>query len=156
MKIHYLKDYEQWIPTIAQWFYDEWGDFYPNLTVDDIIERLQQRTNTDTIPCALVAVENNRVIGTVSIKQYDMDTRMNYSPWLASLYVEKMHRHKGVSVKLIDAGLDKAKELGITAIYLYTIIPQHKAFYISRGWQLVELTEYRKQTATIFLKHLQK
>lgn len=155
MEIHYLKEFEQWIPTIAQWFYDEWGDFYLNLTVNDIIERLEQRTNTDTFPLALVAVENDKVIGTVSIKQYDMDTRMNYSPWLASLYVEKAHRHKGASVELIDAGLDKAMQLGIKAIYLYTIIPQHKEFYISRGWKLVEITEYRKRTATILLKHLQ-
>lgn len=154
MEICYLKAYRQCIPTIAQWFYDEWRDFYLSLTVNDIIERLEQRTNTDAFPLALVAVENDKVIGTVSIKQYDMDTRMNYSPWLASLYVEKAHRHKGASVKLIDAGLDKAIHLGIKAIYLYTIIPQHKAFYISRGWKFVEITEYRKRTATILLKHL--
>lgn len=154
MEIRYLKEYRQWIPTIAQWFYDEWGDFYPNLTVNDITERLEQRTNTDTIPLALVAVEDNKVVGTVSIKQHDMDTRMQYSPWLASLYVEKTYRHKGVSVRLIQAGINKAIELGIKSIYLYTIIPKHKAFYLSRSWRFVETTRYRGRTAIIVKKEL--
>lgn len=155
MEIHYLEEYRLWTPTIAQWFYDEWGDFYPNLTVDDIAERLEQRTNTDKIPLALIAVEDKQVIGTVSLKQHDMDTRMQYSPWLASLYVKKMHRHKCVSIKLIEAGINKAIELGIKVLYLYTIIPQHKAFYISRGWKLVEITRYRGKTATIVTKQLE-
>ena len=154
MEIHYLKEYRQWIPTIAQWFYDEWGDFYPNLTANDIAERLEQRTNTDTIPLALVAVEVDQVIGTVSLKQYDMDTRMQYAPWLASLYVKKTHRHKGVSIELIQAGLNKAVQLGIPVLYLYTIIPQHKAFYLSHGWEFVETTEYRRRTAIIVKKRL--
>ncbi len=155
MEIHYLEEYRLWTPTIAQWFYDEWGDFYPNLTVDDIAERLEQRTNTDKIPLALVAVEDKQVIGTVSLKQHDMDTRMQYSPWLASLYVKKMHRHKCVSIKLIEAGINKTIELGIKVLYLYTIIPQHKAFYISHGWKLVEITRYRGKTATIVTKQLE-
>lgn len=154
MEIRYLKEYRQWIPTIAQWFNDEWGDFYPNLTVNDIIKRLEQRTNTDRIPLALVAIEDDTVIGTVSLKQYDMDTRMQYSPWLASLYVEKKHRHQGVSVRLIQAGIDKAVHMGIKTIYLYTIIPQHKAFYLARGWKFIETTTYRGRTAIIVKKRL--
>ncbi|KPK72239.1 hypothetical protein AMJ87_05285 [candidate division WOR_3 bacterium SM23_60] len=154
MEIRYLKEHRQCIPKIAQWFYDEWGDFYPDLTVSDIVNRLEQRTNTDRIPLALVAIEDDTVIGTVSLKQYDMDTRMDYSPWLASLYVEKAHRHRGVSNTLIQAGIDKAIELGIELIYLYTIIPQHKAFYLSRGWEFVETTTYRGRKAVIVKKRL--
>jgi predicted N-acetyltransferase YhbS len=154
MEVHYLAEYRSWIPVIAQWFYDEWGDFYSDLTVRDIIERLEQRTNRDTIPLALVAIEDDAVIGTVSLKQYDMDTRMQYSPWLASLYVEKAHRNKGTAIKLIDAAIDKAVELGVEVLYLYTIIPQHMTFYILRGWKLVETTEYRGRTAVIVKKRL--
>ena len=92
MEIKYLKDYTEWIPTIAEWFYDEWGSQYPELDVGKIILRLHTRTNVDIIPLTLVAVENRAVIGTASLKKFDMDTRMQYSPWLASVYVSEKWR----------------------------------------------------------------
>jgi len=154
MKIEYLKDYSRWIPTIAQWFYEEWGEFHPELDVNRIAERLGERCNTDEIPLALVAVLQEEVVGTVSLKKYDMDTRMQYSPWLASLYVRKDCRNKGVGMRLIEAGLEKAKILGIKHLYLYTRTRKHVDFYLSQGWVHVETTDYRGGIVTVLLRTL--
>lgn len=154
VKIEYLKEYSQWVPIIAQWFYEEWGEFHPELDVNRIAERLGERCNTDRIPLALVAVRQEEVIGTVSLKKYDMDTRMQFSPWLASLYVRRDCRNKGVGIRLIDAGLEKARILGIKLLYLYTRTKKHVDFYLSHGWVHVETTDYRGGMVTILLKAL--
>ena len=155
MKIEYLKEHSEWIPTIAAWFYREWGVYHPGLDVDAIAERLRQRLNTDRLPLALVALEQGAVVGTVSLKEYDMDTRMQYSPWLASLYVIKRSRNKGVGVSLIEAAIAAAKSMGIKNLYLYTREKRHVDFYLARGWTLVENTMYRGGVVTILLKRLQ-
>ena len=154
MRIAYLKEYSEWIPLIARWFYDEWGEFHPEMDVNGIAERLGERCSTDSIPIALVAVEQGEVIGTISLKQHDMDTRMHYTPWLASLYVRDDCRNKGVGVRLIDAGLEEARRLGIKHLYLYTRVRRHVDFYLSRDWKPVETTEYRGGPVTVLLKEL--
>lgn len=152
MEIKYLKDYKEWIPTIAKWFYDEWGHLYPELDIDKIILRLHKRTNVDIIPLALVALENRAVIGTASLKKFDMDTRMQYSPWLASVYVSEKWRGKGIGTSLVRVIEDKAKEIGVKILYLYT--PDAQNFYAKLGWRELESTEYRGQDVTIMIKNL--
>lgn len=152
MEIKYLKDYKEWIPTIAKWFYDEWGHLYPELDIDKIILRLHKRTNVDIIPLALVALENRAVIGTASLKKFDMDTRMQYSPWLASVYVSEKWRGKGIGTSLVRVIEDKAKEIGVKILYLYT--PDAQNFYAKLGWRELESTEYRGQDVTIMIKKL--
>jgi GNAT superfamily N-acetyltransferase len=154
VKIEYLREHSRWIPTIARWFYNEWREFHPELDVDGIAERLGDRCNTDIIPLALVAIEQGEIIGTISLKKHDMDTRMQYSPWLASLYVRKDSRNKGIGLKLIEAGIEKAGTLGIKHLYLYTRIRKHVDFYVSRDWQFVETTDYRGGPVTVLLKTL--
>jgi predicted N-acetyltransferase YhbS len=156
VKIAYLKEYSEWIPTIAQWFYEEWGKFHPGLDAKSIAKRLHERTNTDKIPMTLVAVEHNEVIGTISLKEYDMDTRKQYSPWLASLYVSNGFRHRGVGIRLVDAGLEQARNLGIEHIYLYTRARKHVDFYTMQGWTIVEETLYRGGRVTVLLKTISK
>ena len=154
MKIEYLKEHSDWIPTIATWFHREWGVYHPGLDVNAIAERLRERVNTDKLPLALVAVERGDVIGTVSLKKYDMDTRMQYSPWLASLYVTRRSRNKGVGLSLIQAGIAEARRLGIEQLYLYTRDKKHVDFYLAQGWTVVEDTSYRGSSVKILLRDL--
>ena len=155
MKIEYLKDNSKWIPTIARWFHDEWGVFHPDLDLGGIEKRLAERCNTDRIPLTLVALEKNEVVGTVSLKKHDMDTRMQYTPWLASLYVIRTFRNKGVGVELIESALEKAVYLGEKQLYLYTRIKGHMYFYLVRGWTFMEAVEYRGGPVVILRKALQ-
>lgn len=154
MKIEYLEEHREWIPKIASWFHREWGVYHPGLDADAIAERLRDRLNTDRLPLALVAVEQGEVIGTVSLKEYDMDTRMQYSPWLASLYVARRSRNKGVGVRLIEAGISEARSMNIEHLYLYTREKRHVGFYLANGWTLVENVSYRGGPVTILLKDL--
>jgi len=152
MEIKYLKDYKEWIPKIAEWFYNEWGDMHPDLDVDKIIARLHKRTNIDKIPLTVVAVENEMIVGTASLKEFDMEIRMQYSPWLASVYVCEGWRKKGVGARLVTTIVDKAKMIGVDTLYLYT--PDAQDFYAKLGWRVLENTEYHGKNVTIMVKNL--
>ena len=152
MRIEYLKHHTDSIPLIAGWFHREWGRYYPELTIDDIEERLRARINIDKIPLALVAIENGEVIGTVSLKISDMDTRKQYTPWLASMYVREDKRKRGVGKNMVAAIEKKAIELGVEILYLYT--PDAESFYAKLGWQRIEYTEYRGANVCVMKKKL--
>jgi predicted N-acetyltransferase YhbS len=153
MQIEYLKDHTEYIPVIAKWFHQEWGHYYPELTIEDIEKGLHERTNKDMIPLTLVAVESDEVIGTVSLKNHDMDVRKQYTPWLASMYVRHDMRKKGVGAKLVEAVEDKAKDFGVKTLYLYT--PDASEYYSQFSWRVLETVWYRGTKVTVMVKELQ-
>ena len=144
MEIGFLKDHQDQIPAIASWFHREWGWFYPELTVRDIEDRFRARTNMTALPLALVALDTGMVVGTVSLKEQDMETRPRYSPWLASLYVCAPYRPRGIGRILVSAGIAHARKLDLEQLYLYTLNRRHVPFYAAHGWSMIEHTVYRK------------
>lgn len=152
MQVEYLKYHTEYIPVIAKWFYQEWGHYYPELTIKDIEKSLYKRANKNKIPLALVAVESEEVIGTVSLKKFDMDTRRQYTPWLASMYVREDMRKKGIGARLVEAVEDEAKDFGVKTLYLYT--PDAKKYYGRFGWKIIETVWYRGANVTVMVKDL--
>ncbi len=148
MEITYLKEKPQFIPDLARLIHAEWGYLYPKRTVEDLVGPLKKNINTDRVPLTLVAVENDMLIGTVSLEEYDMDTRMEYTPWLASLYVLPEYRNTGLAEKLVERATAQARALGVQTLYLFTLKP-HAGFYENRGWQVLEKTVYRGERVTI-------
>ena len=103
-------------------------------TFIDVLEYLK-KTNHNQVPITYVAIEDNKCIGTVSIFLNDLNTRMDLSPWLASLVVKNEFRNKGFGEKLVNHALNKAKLLGYTKIYLKT---ENKGnYYSKRGWKYI-------------------
>ena len=150
--IGYLADYLEWVPVIAGWFYEQWYDLYVNrsMTLKDTENSIAERCNYDKIPLALVAVKDDKVIGTICLKQFDMETRKDLSPWLAGLYVATEQRCNGVGSLLVEGLIEKTIALDISKLYLYT--PDAEDFYGKLGWQALEQTEYLGRKVTILEK----
>ncbi len=152
MHIAYLADHKEVIPTLSQWFYDEWAYLHPERTLADVERLMNEKANINRIPVALVAFEGKELLGTVSLKIHDMDTRLDLTPWLAGLYVSASKRRQGIGAMLVSAIEKKAHELGIEKLYLYT--PESEAFYARLGWQVNERIQYHGYPVSLMYKLL--
>jgi N-acetylglutamate synthase-like GNAT family acetyltransferase len=152
MDIDYLANHKDVIPTLAQWSHHQWGYLYPERTLADVQHSISERTNKNKIPLALIALEGSEPLGTVCLKIHDMDTRRDLTPWLAGLYVEASRRGEGIGRRLVAAIEEKAKEMGIKKLFLFT--PESEGFYLKLGWDVLERVEYQGHPATIMSKEL--
>jgi len=154
LRIKYLVEHVDVIPLLAMWMYEEWGLRTPFASIDQEIRRLNLHLNTDRLPLTLVAFSESRAVGTVSLVNYDMETRMDLTPWLASLYVTPEARGEGVGEVLLESAEEKAAALGVEALYLWTSTADREQFYRDRGWVSQETAVFREQTVTIMKKDL--
>lgn len=152
MNIEYLADHKEVIPTLAQWFYEEWAYLHPDRTHADVKRLMSERANTNRIPVSLVAFEGKELLGTVCLKVHDMDTRLDLTPWLAGLYVSAPRRRQGIGTALVSAIEKTARVLGVEKLYLYT--PEAEGFYSKLGWHVQERTEYHGYPVTLMQKEI--
>lgn len=94
--IEYLNDHPEAISTVAKWHYDQWHHVMPDFTLEKYTRFLSSHYRRGGIPTMFVVVEDDKVIGTAALDDDDMDTHPELSPWMASLYIDKEHRKRGV------------------------------------------------------------
>lgn len=146
--IQYLGDHKELIPVLAGWIYDEWSFLYSRKTARYIESLLRKRVNKKNLPLTLVALKAGVPVGTISLKPFDMDTRRNLTPWLTSLYIAEPWRRRGIGSSLVKAAEQKAAELKIHKLFLFTtgaLVP----FYKKLGWNVKEKTTYRRYPVII-------
>ena len=68
----------------------------------------------------MILLDDNKLIGFISIFPSDGDERKDLSPWYATMYVKEKYRGKGYSKILNNAILKEARNRRIKRIYLRT------------------------------------
>jgi N-acetylglutamate synthase-like GNAT family acetyltransferase len=149
--IEYLADHPEFLPTIAEWQHAEWGHLRPGDSMEARMARLQSSAHRDSIPLTVVAHNLGEVLGSASLVQHDMDTRMELSPWLAGVLVAPAHRRQGIGAELVRRIMVEAAALGVPLLYLYTVHSEN--FYADLGWSLLEHSSYREQKVAIMTYH---
>lgn len=152
LTIDYLAKHPDTVPTLANWFHSEWGYLYPERTLQEVEEAIAGRTNIDRVPLALVAHDGDELVGTVCLKVHDMDVHTDLTPWLAGLYVKSSRRGEGIGQKLVAAIEERAKEIGVKKLYLYT--PESEGFYLKLGWSVMEREAYHDYPVSIMSKQV--
>ena len=102
-----------------------------------IKEKVKRILEEDKVISILGLLDNDKLIGFISLFKYDGDEMKNLTPWYATMYVKKEYRKKGYSRILNDAILKEAKNRGFTTIYLKT-----------------DLKNYYEKFGAIFIKKL--
>lgn len=147
--IEHLAEHPSFIPILAAWAQREWGYLTPEATYEMRVAGFRSRTAISVIPETYVAVENNAPIGMASLVEHDMLTRMELSPWLASVYVDPEFRNQGVGSRLVRAIMQEARALCLTNFYLFT--PDRMNFYRRLGWRALDQSTYRGEQVTIMV-----
>jgi predicted N-acetyltransferase YhbS len=142
MEIVTLRERTEHIPTLAAWHYEQWAYLHDHDSVERRIANLQEELQCNGIPRTFVAVSGQVPIGSASLIPYDMDTRMELTPWLASVYVVPEQRKQGIGSALVRRVVQEAAMLGYQTIYLYT--PDRAKFYESLGWSSLEKMKYHE------------
>lgn len=81
-------------------------------------EKVKRILKEDKVISILGLLDNDKLIGFISLFKYDGDEMKNLTPWYATMYVKKEYRNKGYSKILNDAILNEAKKKGYDRIYL--------------------------------------
>ena len=146
-KFVYLADRADLIPTLAGWFYGEWGHNHPDLTPATIEVKLRQRLNRDRVPLVLVTLRDDSPIASASLKIQEMETHPQYMHWLGSVYVLPEFRGEGIGSNLVQYSVNEAKRLAVHDLYLYT--RSHEKFYTHLGWKPIERPLYHGRKVVI-------
>jgi GNAT superfamily N-acetyltransferase len=152
VKVEFLADHKDAVPSLAGWFYQEWSFFYPDKTVKDFQRMIRKRANRDRTPLTLVAYRGQELLGTVSLKSQDLGTPRNLSPWLTSLYVKEDRRHQGIGGMLVTEMEKTARGLGFRKIYLFTY--RLEPYYAKLGWNVKEQAMHQDYLISIMVKDL--
>ena len=147
MRIEFLSDHPEALAKLAEWQHAEWGNLRPGDTLEKRMVRLAGMAERDRIPLTVVALEGDEVLGSASLIQHDMETRMELTPWLAGVFVGEAYRRRGIGAELVRRIMAEARRLKVPLLYLYTV--HSEKFYAALGWNLQERTSYREQPVVI-------
>ena len=141
LKIYNIKEKQEFLKEVAELTQKEWGK--KTNSKEEFEEKINKKiskiiNNFDNpLYCKLVLIDNDILVGFISIFPTDGEERKDLSPWYATMYVKETYRGKGYSKILNDAILHEAKKRGFKKLYLKT-----------------DLTNYYEKFGAIFLDTL--
>ena len=142
MEFEYLAENMEAIPTLANWYFNEWGHIEKGNSIDNITNKLNDYLNTDSIPLIVLAIDDGEILGAAQLKYREMDIYPEKEHWLGGVYVSEKHRGNNIAEKIIRKVICDAKELGVKTLYLQT---ENKSggLYRHLGWHPLEQVNYR-------------
>ena len=140
--------------TAAQWSFSEWGELYPDDSVQWYLD-LYAASDRDerSLPVCLAALnEGGEIIGTASLIENDeLPNAPEPGPWVAAVYVDAANRGTGVGGELVSEILRRARNLGFDDVYLYT--ESVSKWYESMGWKTIRTDDSLGVQVTVMVHH---
>ncbi len=117
---------------VTEWLWQAFGgETLPQAFFASIVEHSQ---TPGALPITFVAVEGERLLGTVGLWRCDLISRQDLYPWMAALYVAPEARGQGLAGKLQQHVIGYARAQGYTELFLYSAC---RDFYEHFGWQYI-------------------
>lgn len=129
MRVALLADHIGAIDMLAAWYEQEWGPYYGDHGPGDAAADLASRCNRDRLPAGLVAMDDDKIVGTAALGR---DAASGLVPAVVGLLVVPEYRRKGFAGALLDAAGQFANELGYDELFMSTSILGE--FLKREGW----------------------
>lgn len=129
LKIYDIKEKQQYLKEVAELIQKEWGKRHiskiqfqekVNKKISKIIENFD-----NPLYCKLILLDDDILIGFISIFPTDGEEKKDLSPWYATMFVKQEYRGKGYSKILNKAILEEAKKRGFKKLYLKTTLTDY-------------------------------
>lgn len=150
--IDYLAQHAEGIPPLAAARYEHWRVIYEQrgISRQDLILRIRKHAQSEAMPLAVVALHENRIVGSASILPHDLDPRPDLTPWLGGVFVLPAFRGQGIATRLVERILGEARRLRLPHLYLWTTTSV--ALYARLGWSRFEQMEYCGRTIQLMYR----
>lgn len=131
MKIISIRENREYADRAIQYVYSKWGNVNNYLCYHDCIDHSID-VKSSLPRWYLMLDDNDNIIGCGGLLSNDFISRMDLSPWIASLYIEEEERGKALGSKLIEHIKMDAKNAGFDTVYLAT---DHVGYYEKYGFE---------------------
>lgn len=138
MNIYNLNDKKEYVREYFECCSKEWGN---TTSLEELKRKIDSKVQNylegkiNKILSVLLLIENDNLIGFISLFKEDGEERKDLTPWYATMYVKEKYRKKGYSKILNQAILEEAKKLHYKRIYLKTDLVN---YYEKFGAQFLE------------------
>ena len=141
LKIYNIKENQEFLREVAELTQKKWGSKTNSeeefrAKINKKISKIINNYN-NPLYCKLVLLDDDILIGFISIFPTDGDERKDLSPWYATMYVKEEFRGQGYSKILNNAILEESRKRGFKKLYLKT-----------------DLINYYEKFGAIFLENL--
>jgi GNAT superfamily N-acetyltransferase len=133
-----LKNRENYLRQYIELCSKQWGTkCYDNQLKNKVDKKLEEilSNKNDKLIVALGLINDNNLVGFISLFKTDGNERTDLTPWYGTMYVKEEFRNKGYSKILNNAILEEAKRLGYNKVYLKTDLTN---YYEKFGAKFIE------------------
>lgn len=156
IEFSYLADREDALPTIAQWYFEQWGHLVPDETLERANERLQSFLNRDRIPFILVATLGDEIIGAAQLKFREMAKLFpDKEHWIGGVYVSQQQRGFGYGSLIIEEIAAVAPRYGVSVLHLQTE-RLDGGVYARLGWVPIDQVQKFGQQVLVMERRLEE
>lgn len=149
IKIVYLKEHPEVIPTLAKIWHEVLGSIWvSDISIERVEQRFHDHLNDNVLPLTFVALKGTQAIGAVSLRDND-GIRPDLKPWLGSLIVDKAYQNQGVGKILVEKIRQKALDLNFKKLYLFAFDPALPAYYEKLSFKLIGLDKFKDHKVTV-------
>lgn len=122
MVIYNLKDNLKYLDEVVLLEYNEWANDKDLNKEERLIKKKDKIINlfNHELFCKLILVDDDKLLGFISLFPEDGEEEKDLYPWYATMYVKDEYRGRGYSKILNDAILNEARNRGFKVIYLKT------------------------------------
>jgi predicted N-acetyltransferase YhbS len=135
VKIAPLAEHPHHIDELALLLHTEWGELSNWSDPAMLKELLGGRLRTGTAPLTFVALDEDRLVGSVSIKKHELPSHPDKEYWIGDVIVAADCRGHGIGTLMMRAIVTHASQIGIRMLHLYT--PDQEHYYRKLGWQTI-------------------
>ncbi len=147
MQIDLLADRPEFVHALAEWHHAEWAYLRPGETLGGRISRIKAACGRREPSVTFIATDGDELLGSAMLLAHDLDTRPEWSPWLAGVFTAPHFRRRGIATRLSRHVVAHAVDIGYARLYLYT--PNAETFYARLGWISFEHATYNGADITL-------
>jgi GNAT superfamily N-acetyltransferase len=115
-----LLDRPDLIPTVAKWYYEEWGRLHSESSYEKTLEKVSSQSNRDRVPLHVLAVLNREVVGVAQLKFQENKAYPKDTFWVGGVFVSFESRGLGIGAALVGKIIEVARTFGAKKLYLQT------------------------------------